>query len=227
MAASQAPTALKYPAQGEPNAFSAAFYENQAKLEFQEKNALAADTRERSNAESTYAYNRGLNTRAEPLRLTANRNQANTAGLAESGVLAKTQGQTQTDYAQKDARLAEGRRQAIERINANENTTKGNYALETNKDIRAENERIVNEQKTNPASPIGSTAANPGGSRAVLGPPGAGGVVPYVETSPAGSVTVGTNRAQAQQKLGTFQWSRNPRVRAEQQRQLASKQAVG
>ena len=187
----QAPSALSYPTAGSSDPFSASFYANQAALQFSEENVLASDQKATRDANSTYAYNRGVDARAEPLALTKNQNAANTAGLAESGVLAKTQGQTQTGYAQKEGRLGETRRNAVEKYQQSENTAKGNFALGTNKNVAAETERVEKEQASNPSLPEGSKAANPGGQRTVYGPPQAGGVVPYTETSSRGVVTVG------------------------------------
>jgi hypothetical protein len=93
------------------------YYAELAKLNFSNQKAQAEAQRGKALTEANYAYNRGSALRAEPLKLTANRNAANTAGLAESGVLAKQQGQIQTQATQGLGRLAEQRRTAIENFN--------------------------------------------------------------------------------------------------------------
>jgi hypothetical protein len=191
-APSQSPTALAYPTAGSNDPFTASFYANQAALQFSEENLLADDQRATRQANNSYEYNRGLNARQEPLALTKNRNAANTQGLAESGVLAKQQGQTQTAYAEKQGRLGETRRNAIEKYQQSESTAKANYALGTNKNVVAEQERQLKEAQANPPQPTGATPANPGGLRTVTGPPEGSGIVPYTESSRAGSVAVGS-----------------------------------
>jgi hypothetical protein len=190
--AGQAPTALAYPAANAANPYSASFYATQAALQFSEENILAAQQRAQRQTNSSYEYGRSLNTRAAPLALQRNQNSANSQGLAESGVLAKTQGQTQTQFAEKGARLNEARRNAIERSQQAESTAKGEFALKTNQNIAAESERQAAAAQASPPPPAGSAPANTGGVRTVTGPPEAGGVVPYGETSKAGSVTVGS-----------------------------------
>jgi len=190
--AGQAPTALAYPAANAANPFSASFYATQAALQFSEENILAAEQRAQRQANNSYEYNRSVNTRQAPLALSRNQNAANSQGLAESGVLAKTQGQTQTQFAEKASRLSEARRSAVERAQQAESTAKGNFALQTNANVARETERQLAEAQKNPPASIGSTPANAGGQRTVTGPPEAGGVVPYRETTPGGSVAVGS-----------------------------------
>ena len=186
----QAPTALAYPAAGSNDPFSASFYANQAALQFSEQNILAEDQRATSDTNATYAYNRGLDVRAEPQTLQKNQSAANTAGLAESGVLAKTQGLAQTGYAEKEGHLSEARRNAVEKTQQSENTAKGNFALGTNKNVAAETERVMKEQAATPSPPEGSKAINPGGVREVTGAPGPN--WGYKEVSPKGIVSVGS-----------------------------------
>jgi hypothetical protein len=170
----------------ESNPFSAAFWANQAALNFSTERMLAEDQRGVRDANTSYEYNRGVNERAEPLKLTANRNSANTQGLAESGVLAKTQGLTQTDYAQKNQRLAETRRNAIEKFQEGERDTVTKYGLETANKAAAANAEYAKELEENPPPPIGAATANKGpgvgAQRTVSSEPGAGGVVGYTET---------------------------------------------
>jgi hypothetical protein len=191
-APSQAPTALAYPSAGSSDPFSASFYATQAALQFSQENLLAEDQRETRVANANYEYGRSVNARAEPLALTRNQNSANSQGLAESGVLAKQQGQTQTGYAQKGARLGETRRNAVEKLQAGESTAKTDYALKTNENIANAQKEQLTENEANPTQAIGSTAANPGGVRSVTEAPNpATGVLSYSERTPNGSVAVG------------------------------------
>lgn len=196
MAASFSPLSQQSPGAGaavDPsNPFYATFWANQAALNFSTERILAQEQRATSEANASYAYGRGVNQRAEPLRLTANQNSANSQGLAESGVLAKNQTQTQVDYSQKNQRLQEARRSAVERAQEGERNAVTSYGLDTAKDVAAAQQEGLKEQLENPSSPEGSKPANPGGVRTVAGPPGPGGVVPYTETSRRGSVAVGS-----------------------------------
>jgi hypothetical protein len=174
------------------NPFFATFWANEAALNFSTQRALAEDQAAQRDTNATYEYNRGVNQRAEPLRLTANQNSANSQGLAESGVLAKTQGVTQTQYAQKDARLQETRRNAVEKYQGKEADAITQNSLDTSKyvaDAQAEGLRALEENPPKPEP--GTTAANPGGGRTITGPAGPGGVVPYTEKTPGGFVRVG------------------------------------
>lgn len=172
------------------NPFFATFWANEAALTFSTERALAEDQQAQRISNANYEYSRGVNQRAEPLKLTANRNAANSQGLAESGVLAKTQGSTQTDFAEKAQRLQETRRNAAEKYQGKEADTVTQYGLDTAKYVAAAQEEGLRAQEENPAAPEGSQAAN-GGNKTVLGPPGKGGVVPYEESSKAGFVRVG------------------------------------
>jgi hypothetical protein len=180
------------------NPFFATFWANEAALNFQTENALAEDQRDTRNANSSYEYNQGINQRAEPLKLTANRNAANTQGLAESGVLAKTQGVTQTQYAQKGQRLSETRRNAVEKYQDAENKAVTANALDTSKYVAAAQAEGLKALEENPpprepvvASTNPTVASNAGSVRTNVGTPGPGGVVPYTETGPRGTVKVG------------------------------------
>jgi hypothetical protein len=180
------------------NPFSVTFWANEAALTFSTERSLAEDQEATRETNSTYNYNRGVNQRAEPLKLTANRNSANSNGLAESGVLAKTQSVAQTDFAQKDQRLGETRRNAVEKYQGKENDAVTQYGLDTAKyvaDAQTEGLKALEENPPAPALGVAptnpATAVNPGGVKTVRGPAGPGGVVPYSESSKAGSVRVG------------------------------------
>jgi hypothetical protein len=190
------------------NPFYATFWANQAALNFSTEKALAEDQRDQREANATYEYNRGLNARAEPLRLTANRNSANTQGLAESGVLAKTQGQTQTQYAEKGARLNETRRNAIEKYQEGERNATTQYALDTGKEVAAAQAEGLKAAEEEGAVAKPAEAAKP--ALAVTDQSKVGG-------TPVGQIKPGTN-------LNQIKLSRNPTTRA---RQEAAARAVG
>jgi hypothetical protein len=182
------------------NPFYATFWANEAALNFSAEKALAEDQRATRETNASYEYNKGVDNRAEPLKLTANQNSANSAGLAESGMLAKTQGTTQTDYAQKNERLAETRRNAVEKYQEAERGTVTQYGLDTAKNVADAQAEALKAQEENPPQPDQvagnapanpAVASNPGGVKTVTGPAGPGGVVPYTETSSRGMVRVG------------------------------------
>jgi hypothetical protein len=171
------------------NPFYATFWANQAALNFSTEKALAEDARGQRDTNAIYEYNRGLNNRAEPLKLTANQNTANSQGLAESGVLAKTQGQTQTNYAEKDARLSESRRNAIEKYQEGERNAITQYGLDTGKDVasaQAEGLKVAEEEGALPKAPV-----VPGGT-------------------PVSQIKAGT-------PMSEIKLSRNPTTRAQQE----------
>jgi len=180
---------------------SAAFWAEIAALNFSTEKALAEDQRATRDTNAAYQYNKGVSLRAEPLRLTANRNAANSSGLAESGVLAKTQGTTQTDYAQKGERAQEVRRNAVEKYQDAERSAVASYGLGVNRAVTAAEAQQQRELEENPPKPAAeptnvaptnpAVPSNAGGTKTVLGPPGKGGVVPYEEGSPRGWVRVG------------------------------------
>jgi hypothetical protein len=145
MAEGQAPAPLTYPSQSSADPFSATFYANQAALELSRNTTLAGDQLSRRLENASSEYSQGVNDRAEPRALTANRNTANSQGLAESGVLAQRQGVTQTGYAQKDASIQAARRAAIERLNTGENAAVKSFEVGTNKNVAEEGERKRNQ----------------------------------------------------------------------------------
>jgi hypothetical protein len=191
----------------ETDPFSRSFWANKTAIEFSEQKALSDAQHGRRMANANAEYNRGIDARAEPLKLTANRNTANSQGLAESGVLAKTQGQTQVDYAQKGQRIQEARRGAVEKYNENEANARTTAAIETGKNVASDEEKQVTYNEENPPPPPtpgpGVAPANPatpasrGATRTVLGPAGPGGVVPFQESGPRGFVRVGAPRVAA------------------------------
>src|ERR1700683_3003516 len=133
------------------NPFFATFWANEAALNFSTEKALAEDQQAQRIAQADYTYNRGINNRAEPLKLTSNQNSANSQGLAESGVLAKTQGTTQTGFAEKNQRLQETRRNAVEKYQGKEADAVTQYGLDTSKyvaDAQAEGLKAEEENPT-------------------------------------------------------------------------------
>ncbi len=157
---------------GDPR--DALFYSNEAALNFQRENALANQKVAREGAESNYRYGAGQLRRAQPLRLTASRNQANSQGLAESGILAQRQGQIQTDYASKGSRLGEIRKAAVDRATKGEQEANRGYELGVGKNLEEATERGRARLEANPPTPepaAGTVAAGgPAGSRVTVGP---------------------------------------------------------
>jgi hypothetical protein len=204
----KAPTS-PYPGAGSADPYSASFYANQAALEFQRNTLEAEDQRAIRETNANYNYNRGLNERAEPLKLTANRNAANTQGLAESGILAKTQGLTQTDYAQKGARLGETRRNAVEKYTQGEKTAREDFNIKTAGNVAKEQENQLKEAEANPPQP--AAVANP----VATGDQLVGGTSKYGGQTYRFTPTIRPESA--------VKWSRNPTVRAAQERAQKAK----
>lgn len=147
------------------NPLDATYYANLAALNFQRENTLAQDKRGREQASASSRYAKGELTRAAPLRYAANRNQANSRGLLESGQLAQTQGQTQADFANKQARVGEQRRQAIERLNENDSNANKGYDVGNAKAQAESSQRSKEELERNPpapeVAPTGAPAVQP------------------------------------------------------------------
>lgn len=190
------------------NPLDATYYANLAALNFQKETTLAQDKRGREQANASSRYAKGELTRAAPQRYAANRNQANSQGLLESGQLAQKQGQTQADFANRQARVGEQRRQAIERLNENDSNANKGYEVGNAKAQAESFQRSKEELERNP--PAAPAAQYPTMQAQVGGTPGAGGVVPYTSVQPgAGYVKVGqpllAQRAAAAKKAtGTF-----------------------
>ena len=101
------------------------YYANMAALNFSVQKALAEGKLAKENTNLGYNYNRGQLLKQEPIRFQANRNAANSAGLAESGTLAQTQQRTASDFADRATRMAQQRSQAVQRINQGEQSAVG------------------------------------------------------------------------------------------------------
>lgn len=175
-----------------PTPLNATYYANLAALEFAKAQTLGADNAGRQQAQTSYDYSRGQLQKAEPLRLTANRNSANAAGIAESGILAQRQGQTQTDFASKGGQLAEQRRAAIQKYNEGDKSAADAFRVGQSKALAESTEQSKKELLESP--PQAQAASYPTlGAQARSGAPAqAGGVVPYTSNQPgAGFVRVG------------------------------------
>lgn len=149
-------------------------------------------------ANANYAYQRGVALNAEPVKLRVNQNAANSQGLAESGQLARVQGQTQLGFAEKGARNAELRRQAVNKLRTGLTATEtgiGLKGIENVANANAEQQRylVENPPQKAPAAPaVPSTIPQtgwiqgPGGRTAYrTGPPRARAI------SKAKGITVG------------------------------------
>jgi hypothetical protein len=204
--AEAAPTATPFPA-GDPR--NASFAATVAALTLGREQQEESDNRDMALAKASYQYNTGVNLRGEVQRVGANRNNANSQGLAESGTLAKTQGQTVEGYAQKEARLGEVRQNAINQYTEKQSNAAKTYNVGYAGALATSEEKGREEAEKNPPAPEGATPANPGATRTVTGAPGSGGVVPYVENLPNGGFV----------KIGQPQ---KPQIR-----QAAAKRAVG
>lgn len=147
------------------NPYDPTYYANLAALNFQKETTLAQDRRGREQASASSRYAKGELTRAAPLRYAANRNQANSQGLLESGQLAQRQGQTQADFANKQSRIAEQRRQAIERMNENDANAEKGYEVNVAKAGAESLQRSQEQLERNPPAPelapAGVPAAQP------------------------------------------------------------------
>ncbi len=91
-----------------------------AALEFSLQKTLAEGNLSKANTNANYNFARGNVVRQEPQRFQANRNAANSQGLAESGVLAQTQQRQAAGYGQQLAGLGQQRAQAVQRITSGE-----------------------------------------------------------------------------------------------------------
>lgn len=143
------------------NPYDATYYATLAAYNWQKENTLAQDRRGREQANASARYAKGELTRAAPLRYAANRNQANSQGLLESGQLAQRQGQTQADLASKQARVVEQRRQAIERLNENDANANKGYEVGAAKAGAESVQRSKEELERNPPAPQVAPASYP------------------------------------------------------------------
>jgi hypothetical protein len=173
------------------NPLDATYYANLAALNFQKETTLAQDKRGREQTNASSRFAKGELTRAAPLRYAGNRNQANSQGLLESGQLAQKQGQTQADFANKQARVGEQRKSAIERYNEGDANANKAYDVGNSKAQAESFQRSKEELERNPpAAAAGGGYPIPQAQQEAINrgvQPGAGGVVPYE----SGKVRVG------------------------------------
>ncbi len=107
-------------------AIAGLYHATKAALDFSLNKTLAEGNLSKKNANQNFDFARGNVVRQEPQRFQANRNAANSQGLAESGVLAQTQQRQAANYNQQLGGLAQQRKQAVERITSGEfNATEG------------------------------------------------------------------------------------------------------
>ena len=172
------------------NPFTAQFWAQVNALNLSTAREMAREQQATRQTNAAYEYNRGVNARAEPQRLTANRNTANTQGLAESGVLANRQGQTQTGYAQKGARLNETRANAVKRFQTNEKGITEKYGADIGVALAAQQEKGVPTAEAEGAQP---TTPGPAPTPGVPQPGAAGNLGKWTNV-PGGSVRI--NNAQ-------------------------------
>jgi hypothetical protein len=185
---------------GDPR--NAKYFSVLAALEHQKENAVGSfkgqpgETyggslgEQRDQARAQAQYGQGLLTQREPLSYKANQHRANAGGIAESGVNAERRGTIGADYANKRFQITsglqntEGRLQrAAEGAVTGYNDQSANLANNT----LGEGYNWLLEHQPNGLGP-----ANVGGVKTITGPPEAGGVVPYTEKTPGGSVAVGS-----------------------------------
>ena len=92
------------------------YYATMAKLNFSVQKAQAEGKQALANLNSAYEFNRGNALRQEPIRFQQLRNQANSQGLAESGVAAQNAQRAATGFAEKAQALSQQRAQAAQKV---------------------------------------------------------------------------------------------------------------
>ncbi len=135
-----------------------------AALEFSLQKTLAEGNLSKRNTNQNFDFARGNVVRQEPQRFQANRNAANSQGLAESGVLAQTQQRQAAGYGQQLAGLGQQRAQAVQRITSGEqNATRAHSIGEIQNLANAKKEQLDYEL-ANPRPPAEATPSTPNGS---------------------------------------------------------------
>ncbi len=149
---------------GELNPAVAGIYNaTRAALEFSLQKSLAEGNLSKANTNTNYNFARGNVVRQEPQRFQANRNAANSAGLAESGVLAQTQQRQAANNTQQLAGLSQQRAQAVQRITSGEqNATQARSIGEVQNLANAKKEQLDYEL-ANPRPPAATTPSTPSG----------------------------------------------------------------
>lgn len=180
---------------GEGDPRNAKYFETLANLEHQYQTSLGSSKEARTNARANALYNRGLIGQREPQSYKANTHRANAGGLLESGVNAERRGTIGQEYANKRFSVVKGLQEREGSLSAGEQRAledrelgRGNAATSA----LGEGYKALMEQQLMTPEPATAAAVNPGGVRTITGPAEAGGVVPYREKTPGGSVAVGS-----------------------------------
>lgn len=173
---------------GDPR--NAQYFQTLASLEHQYNTTLAGDKQKLASSRSNALYQQGLIGEREPGSYKANEHRANAGGLLESGVNAERRGTIGQEYANKRFGVSHGLQETEGSLSQNDQSAKDD--LEAGRANAAntalsEGYKALLEREPNETA----RAANPGAVRTVEGPAGAGGVVPYSERTPGGSVKVG------------------------------------
>lgn len=176
---------------GDPR--NAQYFQTLASLEHQYNTTLAGDKQKLSDSRSNAVYQQGLLGEKEPGSYKANEHRANAGGLLESGVNAERRGTIGQEYANKRFGVSHGLQETEGSISQNDQSAKegleSGRANAANTALEKGYEALMKQEPNDTAA--ASRAANPGGIRTIQGPAGPGGVVPYSETTPGGSVRVG------------------------------------
>ncbi len=169
-------------------AIAGLYYATKAGLDFSLQRTLAEGNLAKKNANQNFDFARGNVVRQEPQRFQANRNAANSAGLAESGVLAQTQQRQAAGFNQQLTGLSQQRAQAVQRITSGEqNATQAHTVGEVQNLARAKKEQLDYDIANPPA------AATPSTPNTSL-PPG------YTSTTKGGTTYISQPRKQAAKK---------------------------
>ena len=206
MAAPAPPTnpAAAFP-NGDPR--NALYASNLAALEHQYNTTLAIDQESLKNYRANSEYSQRLIGNQEPLGYQANQNKANTEGLLNSGINASRRGTLAANYANRRFAITKGLQQNEGRIKAAEQRAKegldiGKSNLATKTLAEGYKELLAEPQTTPEPAATGYT------------PPG---VIPQPGVSYPNLPAEGAKYRVGPAGSGRpIQWSRDPKVRAEQ-----------
>ncbi len=150
---------------GELNPAVAGIYNaTKAALEFSLQKTLAEGNLSKRNTNQNFDFARGNVVRQEPQRFQANRNAANSQGLAESGVLAQTQQRQAAGFNQQLGGLAQQRAQAVQRITSGELNASQAHAIGEKQNIANANKEQLDYLLANPPEKAKeATASTPNG----------------------------------------------------------------
>ncbi len=155
-------------------AIAGLYHATKAALDFSLNKTLAEGNLSKRNTNQNFDFARGNVVRQEPQRFQANRNAANSAGLAESGVLAQTQQRQAANYEQQLTGLGQQRAQAVQRINMGESGAyEGRRVGQEQNIARANKEQneynIANYVAPTPSTPNTGSGSTPSGLPQVIG----------------------------------------------------------